>query len=329
MDPWSVDTLLMCFGGGILGAALGGLWAFVLCATLVILGSLVVLAGGPDFILMNFGIGPIFGPHVGGFCSGIAAATYAVSVKKNHPSESAKDILSPCLDTSWDVMAVGGIFAVGAHILLNLLAKVPVINWGDVLALTVVISCAAARLIFQKEMPWGDMASIKKLGYLNTDEHKISWGPWMAPLGRLIPTGLGAGLFSGALAMNFQNALTPLVEAGTVTPTVAFIIPLLMGWAISGFTLIGLQLGTGAIQKVPIPHVISLLAALGYLYTGSIAIAGIVGVLAALLQELMARMFYNHGSNHIDPPACAAAVGGFILNVLFRPDLLNMAKLFK
>lgn len=328
MDPWSFNTILMCFGGGVLGAALGGLWAFVICATLVVLGSLMVVAGGPDFILLNFGIGPIFGPHVGGFCSGIAAATYAVSVKKNHPSESAKDILSPCLGTSWDVLMVGGLFAVGAHIVLNVLAKVPIINWGDVLALTVVLSCAAARLIFQKEMPWGDMVSIKKHGYFNTDDHKLSWGPWMAPVSRLIPTGLGAGLFSGALAMQFQKALAPMVDAGSVSPTVAFLIPLLMGWALSGFMLIALQLGTGPIQLVPIPHVISLLAALGYLYTGSIAVAGIVGVLTALLQELMARMFYNHGSNHIDPPACAAAVGGFILNVVFRPDLLNMGKFF-
>lgn len=49
---------------------------------------------------------------------------------------------------SWDVMIIGGIFAVGAHLLLNVLVKVPVINWGDVLAFTVVINCATARLVF-------------------------------------------------------------------------------------------------------------------------------------------------------------------------------------
>ena len=37
-------------------------------------------------------------------------------------------------------------------------------------------------------------------------------------------------------------------------------------------------------------------------------------ILATALQELMARMFWNHGSNHIDPPATAITIGTFVLN---------------
>jgi len=49
---------------------------------------------------------------------------------------------------------------------------------------------------------------------------------------------------------------------------------------------------------------------------GSVIVAGIVGMLAALLGELMARLFWNHGTNHIDPPACSIAFGTFLLNIV-------------
>jgi hypothetical protein len=46
----------------------------------------------------------------------------------------------------------------------------------------------------------------------------------------------------------------------------------------------------------------------------AILMGGPVGILYTLLQELMARLFYNHGSNHVDPPACAIATGTLVLN---------------
>ena len=104
MEAWSLTTILVCFGGGIMGPALGGLFFFVLCGLVVLAGCIFVLSGGSDFVLLQVGLGPIFGPHVGGFCSGVVAATYAAGVKKNHPGGAAKDIPSPLLDTSWDVL---------------------------------------------------------------------------------------------------------------------------------------------------------------------------------------------------------------------------------
>jgi hypothetical protein len=34
------------------------------------------------------------------------------------------------------------------------------------------------------------------------------------------------------------------------------------------------------------------------------------------LQDFSGRLFWNHGSNHWDPPATAIAFGTFILNVI-------------
>ncbi len=46
-------------------------------------GALMVLAGGSDFLLLQVGLGPIFGVYGPGFTAGIVASTYAASVRKN------------------------------------------------------------------------------------------------------------------------------------------------------------------------------------------------------------------------------------------------------
>ncbi|MBI5058933.1 hypothetical protein HZB60_04005 [candidate division KSB1 bacterium] len=329
MEPWSLNTLALCFGGGIVGAAMGGLWAFELCALLIFAGCLVVAAGGSDFLLLQVGLGPLFGPHVGGFCAGIAASNYAVGVRKNHPSGAAKDILSPLIGTSWDVLVVGGLFSVGAHVLLQVLGKIPIINQFDTIALDVVISNLLARLLFLKEMPWGASASIQQHGYFGTNDTAISWVPWQARAGRYLALGLGVGLLSGGLAMGLKQQLDPMAAKNLISPAGAFVVPLIMGWCIASLNLICLQCGTGSIQKVPVYHAMAILSALAFLYSGSIVVAGVVGLLAALLQEFCARMVYNHGSSHIDPPATAIATGTLILNLVFKPEFLSLGKFFK
>ncbi|MCM1566335.1 MAG: hypothetical protein NC238_10380 [Dehalobacter sp.] len=329
MEPWSLNTLLLLFGCGIFGACLGALWSFILCGFLTLAGCLIIAAGGSDFMLLQVGLGPIWGPHVGGFASGVIAATYAAGVKKNHPTGHAKDILSPLVDTSWDVLVVGGVFALVGHALAQYLPKIPIINQFDALALSIFINFVIARLLFLKEMPWGNMDSIRKFGYLGTDNYTISWVGWQSPPSRLFVVGLSMGLMSGGLAMGFQNLLTPLVEKGTVSATAAFVAPLIMGWAFAAITLMILNFATGSIQKAPVTHAIAYCAALAFLFTGSLVVAGIAGILSAFLQELSARMFYNHGNNHFDPPAVTVMFGSFILAIMFKPEFMNLGAFFK
>jgi hypothetical protein len=315
MAPWSLDTLLLCFGGGIVGAALGGLFSFSICGLIVLAGCFVIFNGGSEFLLMQVGLGPLFGPHTGGFVAGVAAVAYAAGIKKNLPSGSGKDILSPLIGTSWDVLLVGGVFAVFGHVLLQLLVKIPFVNMADCIALTVVITQSVARLLFLKEMPWGNGASIRDHGFLGTNDGALSWVPWMAQPARLIVFSFGVGLLSAAMAMGTKNVLDPMVVQGTVSATGAFVVPLIFAWGIAAISLIGLQLGTGEIQKLPVWHCQAILSALAFLLFNSLMLAAIVGVLAGLLQELVARMIWNHGSTHIDPPAGAIAVGTLILNL--------------
>lgn len=329
MEPWSLNTILLIFGCGIFGACLGALWSFILCGFWIVCGCLVIAAGGSDFVLLQIGLGPIWGPHVGGFASGVIAATYAAGIRKNHPTGHAKDILSPLVDTSWDVLAIGGIFALVGHALAQFLPKIPIIAQFDALALSIFINFCIARLLFLKEMPWGNMESIRKHGFLGTDNYAISWVGWQSPPSRLIMVGLGMGLLSGGVAMGFQNLLAPLVAKGAVSPTAAFVGPLIFAYGFAAIVLTMLNFASGSIQKAPVTHAIAYCAAMAYLFTGSLVIAGIAGILSAFLQELCARMFYNHGNNHFDPPAVCVTFGSFILALLFKPEFLNLAALFK
>lgn len=329
MEPWSAMTLLMVFGGGIAGAAFGALWAVILCALIVFAGCLIVLSGGSDFILLQVGLGPIFGPHVGGFGAGLIAAAYAVGVKKNHPGGSAKDILSPLVDTSWDVLLVGGIASLAAHALLQILGKIPIVNQTDTIALNLFILTILARFLFLKEGPFGSSESIKQHGILGTANYSISWAGWQSPWSKLLIQAFGLGTLSVGLAYGTKSMLDPLAAAGKISAAGAFVVPLIIGWSIALLSLIALMLGTGSLQKVPVWHCPAIISALTFLMTGSVVAGVIAGVLAAIVQEFVARLFYNHGSTHIDPPATAILFCTLCINLLFKPEFMNLAQYLK
>jgi hypothetical protein len=307
--------LLLCFGGGVVGAALGGLFSFALCGAAVLVGCLVVLAGGSDFLLLQVGLGPVWGPHVGGFSAGVCAAAYAAGVRKNNPGGSGKDILSPLVGTSWDVLLVGGLVAVISHLLLQVLTQIPVIKMADCIALTIVIVQIVARLLFCKEGPFGAKESIKEHGLFGTNDWALSWVPWMSKTPQLVMFSLGVGLLSGGVAMGVKEIVDPMAASGQISSTAAFVVPLILVWSVAAATLVCLELGTGEIQKFPVWHCQAILAALAFLYTGSLVVAGVVGLLGGLLQEGLARLSWNHGSTHIDPPAFGIAVGTLLLNL--------------
>lgn len=315
MPPFEPSTLVVCFAGGVVGAALGGLFSFILCGVIVLAGCLVVWSGGDTYLLLQVGVGPLFGPHCGGFTAGVVAATYAAGVRKNHPTANAKDIASPLMGASWDVLAIGGAAAVSAHLLTTLLSQIPVVKSADCIALSVVALAWGSRLLFAREMPWGSAASIEKFGYLGTDHGKISWVPWMLPLGKMVLFGGAAGCLAGVTALHIdaygQAAVTPRLS-GTDFRVAAT----LVWWSLAAFSLVGLNLGAGSVQRFPVWHCPAILGAIGALHYGHWGAAVAAGAGGMLLQELAARLFWNHGSNHVDPPAAAIATGTFLLNVL-------------
>ena len=310
MDPLSLNTLLLCFGGGIVGGILGGLMSFILCGLFVFAGCMIVLAGGSDFMISYIGFGPIWGPHVGGFAAGVAASTYAAGIRQNHPTEAAKDILASLMPTSWDVYLVGGVFAVFGHLFNYGLGQF--LSGQDTIAITVATSGIVARLIFQKEGPLGDAASIKKHGLFGTDNLAISWVPWMLPFSRMIMFAIGVGALSGGVAYGVGH----WAAANGIDIAKVQVVQVVFCWAVAAISLISLQLCRDAAQQVPIWHCQSILAGIAFVKFGNIPAAIAAAVMGALLQELGARLFWNHGSNHVDPPAVGIALGTCILGFL-------------
>ncbi len=327
MEPYSLNTILMVFGGGIVGTALGGLWAIILCALLALVGIGVLLSGGSDFVLAQIAFGPIFGPHTGGFGAGLMAGCYAVW-KKNHPGGSGKDILSPLLHTSGDVLVMGGVLSVAAHLLLQVIVKIPILNQSNGIAIALTVMALLTRFVFLKEGPFGQASSIKEHGLLGTNNYAISWAGWQSPMAKNIPMSFGMGLLSAGMAWGLKMQLDPLVAAGQVSGLGGFLAPLVIGWVFCILVLFPLLVSTGTIQQMPIMHCMAIIAAWTFMHTGSILAGGIAAIIAGMVQELSARLFYNHASTHVDPPAMAIAICTLLVNLLMKPEFLNLAALF-
>ena len=271
-------TILIAFAGGIFGAAVGALQAFVILGFLILVG-VAAQATGAD--LMSIPLGAAFGPHVGGFAAGVAAAAYA---GKKGKIETGRDIVSALMGTnSPDVLLVGGIFSVGAYVLNWALSQIS-FAWTDTVALTVVISAVVARLL------WGNglFGQVKAGNARYAPGPDTQWLPWQSTVAQRLLIGLGAGVLSAHAAL-----LIGADNGGVV-----------MGFAISAISLTLLGLGV----QVPVTHHITLVAAVAATASGSLLWGAVFGIGAGIVGEYMANTFLVHGDTHIDPPACTIVV---------------------
>ena len=203
METWSFSTLLICFGGGIVGAAFGDCGQ----SFLLVLSSLRVLdcdCRRIGFYFASGGSRPYFGPQAGGFVAGAARSAIQWVLRRIIRVVRLKTS-SPLVGTSWDVMAVGGIFAVFGWALQHVLLLIPIVNQFDCIALTVALASLLARYMFLKEMPLGKPESIKQYGLLGTNNYAISWCGWQSPPQTIAVLGLGASIMSVAMAYGLKQ----------------------------------------------------------------------------------------------------------------------------
>ena len=141
-------ALIAAFGGGIIGAYMGALPAFILTGVFALVGTAVSIAGGDgSFIINNMAFGSFVGPHIA-FAGGVAAAAYAGRKGK---LSSGADIGSPLNGLGApDVLVVGGIFGVFGYIVATLIGMTPLGPLTDLPGITVTISGIDARLLFGK-----------------------------------------------------------------------------------------------------------------------------------------------------------------------------------
>lgn len=283
-------SLLVAFGGGALGAAFGGLPAFIFTGVMVIVGVGIAAAGGGRAFLTDVAFGPAFGPHVF-FAGGAAAAAYAFW---RGYVENGRDLARLLMGLGKpDVLAAGGIFGVFGFAANAAQQSFGIGPWTDTIAMTVVLSGIAARFAFGSTGLFGKVHNPD--GRRFRPDQQANWLPWQQSPLQLTAIGFGMGILSAYLAGMLGE------DGGGVV----------LGFGVAAALLVFLEFGL----KAPVTHHIALPAALAMTLSSNLLFAAVIGVLAALAGEFFSRLFLIHGDTYIDPPAAAIATMTVLLRV--------------
>jgi len=266
-----------------LGAALGASAAFIFTGIFVLIGVAIAAGGGGKEFIGGVAFGPLLGPHIS-FAGGVAAAAFAAKAGRHATGRDLGRGLAGLGRP--DVLVVGGVFGVIGFLMQAAIAASPAGTWTDTVALTVFLSAVLVRLVFGKTGLMGDRTQPGE------------WVTFQRDWPQVVALGAVLGLSSAFLVR--------VIGADKGGDVAGF------GFAATG--LLFLHTGT----TVPVWHHIALPAAIAYTGSGGNLYAGAAaGVAGAVLGELYARAFLNHGDTHIDPPAAAIATMTVVLKLLF------------
>jgi len=280
-----VMALVAAFGGGLFGAAIGTLPAFIFTGFLVLVGVAVAASGGGTEVLSNVAFGSVFGPHIS-FAGGAAATAYAY---KRGLLETGRDISIPLMGLNRpDVLIVGGAFGIAGYLLNALWQMIGLGPRTDTIALTVVVSAMIARLVF---------GNTGLIGKNFTPDDTNNWVRFQESPGQIVTIGVGVGLLSAYIATVFGAG-----RGGDV-----------MGFGIAAASLLFAQFGL----KVPVTHHIALPAAVAAIASGNMYVGAIFGIVGALTAEICSRLFHMHGDTHVDPPAAGIAVTTVLIRMVW------------
>lgn len=277
---FSLLYLLAAIGGGIFGAAVGALPAFVFCGFAAMIGSGINLATGDATFSNLVAWGPILGPQIS-FAGGAAAAAYAA---KKGKLSTGRDIASALMGLdSPDVLLVGGLFGAIGYLLWWLFSLLPDFSgfgFTNPIALSIVVNAIIARLVFGSTGIFGKVRAGDNR-WLASDVG--NWLPWQSKPLQLLTLGLGAGL-----VVSWSTIQAPALVT--------------FWFGLAAALLIMLQFGV----KVPVWHHIALSAEQVIVLAAADIWWGVAfAVLSAYLGEIYACLFTAHGDNHIDPPSAS------------------------
>ncbi|WP_432407214.1 hypothetical protein [Wukongibacter sp. M2B1] len=286
----SLELILAAFGGGVLGALIGALPAFIFTGFVGLVGIAVVAAGGPATILNDVTFGVLLGPHIA-FAGGVAAAAFAANKKRS--LDNGMDTLTP-LSKFQDpsIIIIGGVFGIIGFGVNYLYGTVLALQ-TDTIAMTVATSGIIARLVFGSTGLFGKMSPANDEVAAATEINKRSILPNSKTLGMDIIMGLGLGLVVSYLVI--------LTQMGS------------LGFCISAASLIFAQMGF----EIPATHHITAVAGTAALMSGSIFIGAAFAILSAIIFEIAALTFNSNCDSHIDPPAIAIFICTFAILGIF------------
>lgn len=294
-------ALVAAFGGGIIGAYMGALPAFIMTGIFALVGGVLTAAGvGGDIAVNMLAFGSFVGPHVA-FAGGVAAAGYA---GKKGKLSSGTDILSSLNGLGEpDVILVGGIFGVLGYLVSYGIGMLPVIGSAgpattDLPGITVFILAIVTRLLFGQTGLTGKYTGSGKREWFSTGKGFVY----------NVVLGGGIGIVVSCLAV-------VLYQSGN---TAAFGIFPIICFGFAAISLIFTQTGfaTPATHHIFLPS--ALAASAGILAWGEAGfVLGVVfGILGSLLGDLVGKTLNSHCDTHIDPPATTIFILTIIINAI-------------
>lgn len=284
-------SLVAAFGGGLFGACIGALPAFILTGIVAIAGGVATLSGAADLAVGNIAFGSILGPHIA-FAGGVAAAAFAAN--KKNALKSGTDILSSLNGTGeYSVLVVGGLFGILGYIIHYFYAVV--LNLPtDTPGITVFTLAIITRLALGHTGLTGKYEGEGKRTYFSMGKGLIY----------NIILGGGIGAMVGYVAGSMINAGVNSSLMG-IFPVICF--------GISATSLIFTQTGF----STPATHHITLPAALAAVVSLNPLMGVVFGILGALLGDLVGNTLNSHCDTHIDPPATTIFILTFVINFIF------------
>ncbi|MBS4534534.1 hypothetical protein GOQ29_02780 [Clostridium sp. D2Q-14] len=277
----NIQLIFAAFGGGILGAALGALPAFIFTGFIGLIGISVIAAGGSATILNDITFGTLLGPHIA-FAGGVAATAFAAN-KRNH-LETGLDITA-ALNKYGDpmILVIGGLFGIIGFILNSVFVNMNIPT--DTVALTVFTSGLIARILF------GEINIFRKFKNVNRKEKNITLESSVILRDAIIGLGLG-------LVISYLIILTEITT---------------LGFCISAASLIFVQMGF----EIPTTHHITMVAGYAAMATGNMFIGALAAVIASLLGTLIGGTINIDSNTYIDPPATTIFICSFLIFIIF------------
>lgn len=286
-----IANLIGAFGGGLLGACIGGLPVFILTGIVAIAGGVVTLAGGPDLSVGSIAFGSILGPHIA-FAGGVAAAAFSANKKKD--LDAGTNILAS-LNGFEDsaTLLVGGIFGVFGYLLSYLygdVLKIPT----DIPALAVFTLAIVTRLVLGNSGISGQRDENCERGFFKKGQALVY-----------------SIILSGGIGIAISYVGYHLINTGA-SPELLGIYPVIC-FGISATALIFTQTGFAT----PATHHITLPAAAATIASGNPLMGVIFAIIGGVLGDVAANVLNTNCDSHIDPPASSIMITMLVISVLF------------
>lgn len=286
-----IFSLIAAFGGGMLGAILGALPAFIIIGVFATVGGLMAMSGITEYAIGTFAFGSFLGPHIA-FASGLAASAYAANKRKL--LKNGQDILTPLNVTGdYKVLCVGGIFGIFGFLLEHLYGNILNLS-TDIPALAVFTMAIVTRLAF---------GNTGLLGQYKGSEPRI----WFSKGEKLIYN----IVLGGGIGIVISGVAIALINSGASTEALAMYPIVCFGF--SAIHLIFVQVGFPS----PSTHHITLTSASAAILSGNFFVGIITAILCTLLGDFCSKCFNEHGDTHFDPPAATIFIAMFVINFLF------------